>query len=217
MRRCAIAMVLLAMGCRPPATQEEACRRQAAANRMGRSFQPNPALDQLEQMRCDNIGATERAEQRVAAAEKREIDARQAELARMQAAQQHASEARSEQAMAEIRASHRAPEINATRAEVELLCAHEHGKVTRQDSTIGCEVGGPLIFVAVLDAGERVERVDSFLEGGDVSEARIRMEKSVGPYDREALTPDGFRVFLWTRIGVALTTYKNGIRVTLVR
>jgi hypothetical protein len=217
MRRGAVLMALFIMGCRPPATQEEACRRQAAANRMGRSFQPNPALDQIEQMRCDNIGAQERVEARVAAAEKREIDARQAELSRTQAAQQKASEARAERAQAEIRAGHRAPEINATRAEVELLCKQELGTVTRDGQTLGCEVGGPLIFVVVLDAGERVERVDSYFEGGDVTEARMRMEKSVGPYDREAVSPDGFRVFLWTRIGVALTTYKNGIRVTLVR
>lgn len=51
-------------GCQPAKTPSEACRRQNAWNRVGRSTNPDPRLDALENMRCDEMEREERRQAR---------------------------------------------------------------------------------------------------------------------------------------------------------
>ena len=54
-----IAVVIIACG-PPPKTAEEQCRRQLPWKKLGRSQNPDPRLDAIEEMRCDEIGREER-------------------------------------------------------------------------------------------------------------------------------------------------------------
>jgi len=63
-----IAGVLLAAlslaACRPAEPPSEDCRRQSGWRRVGRSANPDPRLDALEEMRCDGMQREERREER---------------------------------------------------------------------------------------------------------------------------------------------------------
>lgn len=65
MRGTVAAVLALALiGCQPARTPSEACRRQNMAKRIGRSANPDPRLDAIEDIRCDEMEREERREAR---------------------------------------------------------------------------------------------------------------------------------------------------------
>jgi predicted nucleic acid-binding Zn-ribbon protein len=72
--------VVIFAGCTPAKSPSEECRRQNAWKRVGRSSHPDPRLDALEDIRCDEMERDERREARED--RHREEDRREREQAR---------------------------------------------------------------------------------------------------------------------------------------
>ena len=78
---CTIGCVALGvLGCQPARSPSEACRQQNVWSRVGRSSNPDPRLDAIEDLRCDEMARDERREAREDAA--READRLEREQAR---------------------------------------------------------------------------------------------------------------------------------------
>lgn len=208
MRR--LIVLLLLVGCRPANTASEQCRNQAAAARFSRGLnrQSSATADALESMRCDALERDELVERRESARQHAQQSAEQ----RTRTDTMHRElDAR----LAEIRVAPNAPELGATLAEAKVICERQRGHFAAAPDAFGCTVGGPLVFAGTVDVA-RVTRVDTYYEGADLTTARMRIEKDWGPPERELVSAEGFRVFLWRNESVALTMYPKGVRLSSV-
>jgi hypothetical protein len=123
--------------------------------------------------------------------------------------------------LATLRASPRTPELGATMAEVRVLCVHQRGVFIDKEerAATGCKVAGVTIFACTLNDDNRVNRCDTYYEGGDLVSMRKRYEGDLGPPTSEDVSAEGFRIFTWeSRTGtVSVTMYAKGVRVITAR
>jgi len=200
-------------GCAPAKTPSEACRRQAAANRMGRSFAPDPRLDAIENIRCDEMEREERREAREDAREKAVAEAKAS-------ARADAMNAALDAKLAEIRAAPKVPELGATVAEAKIMCTQQRGAFSAPDDNgiYACRVGGPAIFICAADYDGLTTRCDGFFEGSDIAESRARIERDLGPADQQSIE-GGVRVASWKRgrILVRAMMYDRGVRLSVAK
>lgn len=201
-----LAFVVMA-SCTPAKSASEECRRQNAWRRVSRSSNPNAVADALEDARCDQLEQNERVEARE---RKREEAAAAQEQARVNRELNQEVDAR----LAAIRTAPNAPELGGTMAEARALCEQQRGEFVQKGLTIGCKVGGPPIFVAVLDDDARIVRIDTYYEGADLGMLRRKTESALGPIETEDVTPEGFRAFHWRRGTVVVSMYRRGVRLT---
>jgi hypothetical protein len=187
-------------------TRAEQCRTGNAIGRIGRA--PNAAANAVEDLRCDAIEREERGEAREREREKAQEEARAS-------AKQAALNAELDAALAQIRRAPRVPELGAPPGEARAICEAERGHVIARGPIIECRVGGPAVFIATLNE-DRVRRLDAFLEGEDLVRVRGAVEAEYGPPQRESVSSEGFRIFMWDA-GIAVTMYAKGVRLTRVR
>ncbi len=194
-------------------TAAERCRSSAAASQVMRGFsgKQNPVATALEDGRCDALEAQERSVEHQRNQERSADVTRRAELDRQV-----------DVALAEIRRSPNVPEIGATVREGAVICERQRGAYSERIGSgprfddiavVTCRVGGQPIFSCLVTEG-RTTRCDAFYEGGDLAEARRRLQASLGPAETETVSDDGFRVFTWRNGAVVLTMYATGVRVS---
>ena len=209
---CAL-LAASSLACAPAKTPSEACRRQAAANRMGRSFNPDPRLDTIENIRCDEMEREERREAREDAREKAAAETKAA-------ARTDAANAALDAKLAEIRSAPKVPELGATVAEAKIICAQQRGAFVPPDNEgiYVCKVGGPIIFICTADYDGVTTRCDGFFEGSDIQESRARIERDLGPADGQTIE-NGMRVTSWKRgrILVRAMMYDRGVRLSVAK
>ncbi len=145
-----------------------------------------------------------------------EISAQEAALARRR--DEQSAQAR---ANARVRAEPRAPDLNSTQAEAELICRQQGGTVVVIDSGDGglgvsCTLDGRRIFAAhVAPRTVALDQVDTWIEGGDIAAIRDRFERRFGPstlsYDDRQM-----RVWTWQRPTETwvVRQYQRGVWVT---
>lgn len=201
MKRVALLLAVLA-ACAEPQTPAGRCRSQAALARSGRMMggRQSAEADALEQMRCDELERQERTERRVAS--------REAAMA---------AEERERQ-LAVVRAAPTSPELGATIAEVRVLCERQGGVLAVEPSgPFVCRVGGVSVFLGAVADGGYVVRVETLYEGADLVTERRRIEAQLGPAERETVSSEGFRVFVWASGRFTLSMYDKGVKVSRAR
>lgn len=200
-------LFLAIVSCVPPQTQAEACHRQNAANRFGRSInrQNSAVANAVEDSRCDAIEREERADARERASAESKA-----------AAQRDARNAELDAQLATVRAAPSVPELGATTAEAKIMCERQRGNFAVAEGRFGCRVGGPVVFAGTVDDG-RIVQTDAYYEGADLGSARLKVSSALGSPRDEQVSPDGFRVFTWVEPDrvVVLTMYAKGVRLSV--
>ena len=192
--------LVLLVACKQPKTPSERCRLGNAIGRIGKEH--NRVADAIEDARCDQLEAEERAGARERAREEKENVAHRAAL-----------QGENDALLTRIRQLPKTPELGATNAEAKVICERQRGLFETKGATISCSVGGPVVFVALLESN-RVTRLDTYYEGGDLTEARRTVSDLFGPHEREELTPDGFRAFIWKQGTLVIAMYPRGVRMS---
>ncbi|MBK6697235.1 MAG: hypothetical protein IPG50_34365 [Myxococcales bacterium] len=102
-------------------------------------------------------------------------------------------------------------------AEAGVICDQQGGVSTIHDGKVICALDGITVFVCTTGDDVRLNRCDVYHEGGDLAAFRRESEAQFGPPTREAISPKGFRVFMWERgkATVAVSMYGAGVRTTV--
>lgn len=149
-----------------------------------------------------------------ATGEPSEMDRQEAELDRR---------AREEREAA-VRAAPSAPELGATQREAGAVCGAQGGTFVPTVApdgrmSLSCGLGGVRLFGARVDPEtDRIEEVDSWIEGGSVPSLRARYTAELGA-PVETLDARGIRTWTWTtdRLVLVLQMYERGAWVTVMR
>lgn len=149
-----------------------------------------------------------------ATGEPSEMDRQEAELDRR---------AREEREAA-ARAAPSAPEIGATQREAGAICAAQGGTFVptvapEGGMALSCGLGPVRLFGAHVDPEtERIDEVDTWIEGGSVPALRARYTAELGA-PLEALDARRIRTWTWTteRLVFVLRMYERGAWVTVRR
>lgn len=211
MKRVAATMAVAAFGC-AGMSEYKRCRFLA-------SLEKDPIARAVSQGNCEQVANREltsnmyKERQQTTADEQRREQ--ELELEREQRAREYAAAADQRRA----RENPKVPDIGATAAESKQLCERQRGQHLPSESEGGmkliCKVGGYPIYVAVVGLGEEaISMRKAFIEGGDVTELRDRLEGKMGPAD-EVQIVNGFRAWTWWRDGsvLVLSSYAAGVTV----
>jgi hypothetical protein len=114
--------------------------------------------------------------------------------------------------LAEIRANPKYPELGATTAEAQSICTNERGQWVDQDTTIGCKVGGKVVFACSAGENGTMARCTHWLEGADLVETRRTLSEDHGQPTSQDVA-NGYRVFVWSD-GTELTGDPRGVKIT---
>jgi len=114
--------------------------------------------------------------------------------------------------LAEIRANPKYPELGATSAEAKNICTAERGQWVDKDTTIGCKVGGSVVFACNVGDQSTLIRCTRWLEGAELAETRKSLAEDHGqPTSQNVVS--GYRVFTWAD-GTELTGDARGVKIT---
>lgn len=113
-----------------------------------------------------------------------------------------------------VRQNPKSPELGATRAEAKVICDSEHGQWIDQGDTVGCKVGGPVVFACVL-VEQQASKCTTYYEGADLAERRQQMIDELGAPESQTVSEAGFRVYTWGGGTHVLTMDARAVRVTV--
>ncbi len=199
-----------------------ACGASASGRcRMSAAFQQNPYLREMQLNRCQEIENLEYLEHARQDEHRREDDREQVRQATELERARGAADRESQESRRAVRSAPRSPELGATPAESDALCARQGGHQTTETRGDGvlfvCGVGATPIYTAHLPPGSEVfDAVMTLYEGADIAQMRTILEQKLGAADFVAVE-GGFRVWRWERITprTKLATYAGGVSLTV--